>query len=95
MYQRAVPVITNRIDMRSIGPKGLNRQSPSWVVGMATSVEPSGGLLKLDNQKLFSFVEKLNSGNRTGILLASLKHQIIEIRTGLLFSLVEMSKSED
>ena len=46
-------MITSRIDMRSVGPESLNRQPPSWVVGMATSVEPSGGLLKLDNQKLY------------------------------------------
>ena len=60
MYRRAVPVITSRIDMRSVGPEGLNRQSPSWVVGMATSVEPSGGLLKLDNQKLYVWLVVLS-----------------------------------
>src|SRR5260363_77955 len=27
--------------------EGLIRQSPSWVAGMAASVEPAGGLLKL------------------------------------------------
>jgi hypothetical protein len=53
-------VITSRIDMRSVGPEGLNRQSPSWVVGMATSVEPSGGLLKLDNQKLYVWLVVLS-----------------------------------
>src|SRR6185437_12229210 len=60
MYRRAVPVITSRIDMRSLGPEGLNRQSPSRVVGMATSVEPSGGLLKLDNQKLYVWLVVLS-----------------------------------
>ena len=43
-----------------LGPEGLNRQSPSWVVGMATSVEPSGGLLKLDNQKLYVWLVVLS-----------------------------------
>ena len=53
-------MITSRIDMRSVGPEGLNRQSPSWVVGMASSVEPSGGLLKLDNQKLYVWLAVLS-----------------------------------
>ncbi|RIB18400.1 hypothetical protein C2G38_2184713 [Gigaspora rosea] len=71
MYRRAVPVITSRIDMRSIEPEGLNRQSPSWVVGMATSVEPLGGLLKLDNQKLtMARQQKYNEKEKTPMLIA-------------------------
>ena len=43
------------------GSEGLNRQSPSRVAGMASSVEPSGGLLKLDNQKLYVWLGVLSS----------------------------------